>query len=562
MQRDGDGWHELTIAEAGPGTRYGFVVGGQLVPDPASRSNPDDVHGLSEVIDPAAYEWHDDNWRGRAWHEAVIYELHVGTFTARGNFAAAAERLGDLRDLGVTAVELMPVADFPGRRNWGYDGVLHYAPDASYGRPDDLKAFVDRAHGLGLMVLLDVVYNHFGPDGNYLHGFCPEFFNPRHQTPWGAAINFDGDRHETVRAFYVHNALHWVEEYRFDGLRLDAVHAIADDTSRHIVEEIASALREGPGRERHVHLVLENERNQASLIAAKGSSAGGASAQWNDDLHHAVHVLLTGEVDSYYADYAQAPAAAFARALAEGFIYQGQASAFRGGERHGEPSDDLPSTAFVSCLQNHDQIGNRAYGQRLDRLATAPQLDAAYACLLLSPHVPMLFMGEEFAASAPFLYFCDFESELARAVTAGRRKEFGRFPAFGDEASRARIPDPAAVSTFEASKLDWSERGGAEHAHRLALIRRLLMLRRDQLVPRLAGGATRGAHTADDGFIAVDWQLNEGSSWSMSANFSARTVQRDLPENAEVVFASGTSAMSAGRLTFAPSAVWIGRTAR
>ena len=563
MRRNADGWHELTSHGAGPGTRYGFVIGdASVVPDPASRSNPDDVHGLSEVVDPRAYEWHDDDWRGRPWHEAVIYELHVGTFTAEGSFAAAAERLEALRAVGITAIELLPVAAFPGTRNWGYDGVLHYAPDASYGRPDDLKAFVDRAHGLGLMVLLDVVYNHFGPGGNYLHGYCPEFFNPRHQTPWGAAINFDGEQHEPVRAFYVHNALHWVEEYRFDGLRLDAVHAIADETPRHIVHEIAGALREGPGRQRRIHLVLENERNEAGLLTPMGAIAGdGASAQWNDDLHHAAHVLLTTESDSYYADYAEAPAARFAQALAEGFVYQGQASAFRDGQPHGGPCDGLPSTAFVSFLQNHDQIGNRAFGERLDRLAPAAHLDAAYACLLLSPHVPMLFMGEEFAASTPFLYFCDFEGELAEAVTNGRRKEFARFSAFADEASRARIPDPSAVSTFLASKLDWSERSDGEHGHRLAWIRQLLTLRRERLVP-LLGGVARGIYRADGRVIAVDWALADGSQWSMRANFSDRTLPVDLPGGADEVFSAGVSAAAHGGPAFAPAAVWVGRAPR
>ncbi|MEO7058060.1 MAG: malto-oligosyltrehalose trehalohydrolase [Caldimonas sp.] len=564
MQRDRAGWHELSVAGAGPGTRYGFVTGGELlVPDPASRSNPDDVHGLSEVIDPRAYDWQCTTWRGRPWHEAVIYEMHIGTFTAEGSFEAAAEQLAALRDVGVTAIELLPVADFPGTRNWGYDGVLHFAPDASYGRPDDLKAFVDRAHGLGLMVLLDVVYNHFGPDGNYLHAYCPEFFNPRHQTPWGAAINFDGEQSEAVRDFYVHNALHWVEEYRFDGLRLDAIHAIADDTPRHIVHEIASALRDGPGRERHVHLVLENERNQASLLTPMAAIAGGgASAQWNDDLHHAAHVLLTRESDSYYADFAEAPAARFAQALAEGFVYQGQASAFRDGRLHGELSDGLPSTAFVSCLQNHDQIGNRAFGERLDRLAPAGQLDAAYACLLLSPHVPMLFMGEEFAASTPFLYFCDFEGELAEAVTNGRRKEFSRFSAFADAVSRARIPDPAAASTFEASKLDWSERSAGAHGRRLALIRQLLTVRRERLWPLLAGHVPRGIYSADDDVIAIDWPLADGSRWSMRANFGDGARPVDLPAGADEVFSTGVSAVEGGRAMLAAAAVWVGRVPR
>ncbi len=558
MDRRDDGWHELALAagEVGPGARYGFVVDGdRLVADPASRFNPDDVHDLSEVIDAAAYEWHDDGWRGRPWHEAVIYEMHIGTFTAAGTFAAAAEGLDRLESIGITAIEVMPVADFPGRRNWGYDGVLHYAPDATYGRPDELKAFVDRAHGLGLMVLLDVVYNHFGPDGNYLHGYCTEFFNPLHQTLWGSAINFDGEQRENVRAFYVHNALHWVSEYRFDGLRLDAVQAMADDTAHHIVLEIAEALAAGPGRDRHVHLVLENERNQASLLMPSHPVA--ATAQWNDDLHHAAHVLLTGEADSYYADYADAPAARFAKALAEGFVYQGEPSAFRRGKAHGEPSTGLPSTAFVSFLQNHDQIGNRAFGDRLAALAPAARLDAAYVCLLLSPHIPMLFMGEEFAASAPFLFFCDFDGELATAVTEGRRREFAHAAAFADESQRDAIPDPAAVPTFERSKLDLSEQAQRHHAQRAGFIAHLLALRHRHLVPRLARGAARGGHQVDGASFAIDWPLADGSRWWMLANFGERLVTAPRPLNATPVFGRAPPPLAA-TLELAPAEVWVG----
>jgi maltooligosyltrehalose trehalohydrolase len=568
MQKQANGWHEATVADAdaGEGSRYGFVCAdGTTVPDPASRSNPDDVHGLSQIVDPLAYEWQDGSWRGRPWHEAVIYELHVGTFTDEGNFAAAARRLGDLADLGITAIELMPVADFPGRRNWGYDGVLMYAPDASYGTPAELKGFVDAAHALGLMVFLDVVYNHFGPDGNYLHGYCPEFFNPRHQTPWGAAINFDGPQRDAVRAFYVHNALHWTSEYRFDGLRLDAVHAIADDSEQHIVMEIAAALRNGPGRERHIHLILENERNQATLLRHRHDpEAAGASAQWNDDLHHAAHVLLSGESDSYYADYADRPADRLARALAEGFVYQGQASAFRNGQAHGESSRDLPTSAFVSFLQNHDQIGNRAFGERLQRLTDIARLDAAYACLLLSPHVPMLFMGEEFAASTPFLYFCDFAGELAQAVSKGRRAEFAKFAAFSDPAARQRIPDPVAVGTFEASRLRWSEQGQGEHGKRQALIRHLLEIRRLVLVPLLGSDVPTGTFSASDGHFSVEWTLGDGSQWLMRANFGDHSVAMALPPDAHAAFKSEAVRKIVGGsdVDLAPNTVWVGRSMR
>ena len=562
MHREEGGWHRLIVNDAGPGTRYGFVVqDGTVVPDPASRFNPDDVHAPSEVVDLKTYAWRDSAWRGRPWHEAVVYELHVGTFSSEGTFAGAAEKLEQLVELGVTAVELLPIADFPGRRNWGYDGVLHYAPDASYGTPPELMAFVDRAHGLGLMVLLDVVYNHFGPDGNYLHGYCPEFFNPRHQTPWGAAINFDGAQCETVRAFYVHNALHWIRDYHFDGLRLDAVHAMADDSPRHIVSEIAQALRDGPGRDRHIHLVLENDRNQASLLGASGafSAAERATAQWNDDLHHAVHVLLTGESDSYYADFADAPANCLAKALAEGFVYQGQPSPFRGGTSLGEPSDALPSTAFVSFFQNHDQIGNRAFGDRIDRLSESAALDAAYACLLLSPHVPMLFMGEEFAASTPFLYFCDFADQLGEAITAGRRKEFGRFTAFADEAAQRSIPDPIDVQTFLRSKLDWTERSHGGHAARCAHVQMLLGLRKTCLVPLLAHGATSGNYNCRGNAFSVSWRLANNFMWSMYANFGDRSTLFQRSNSAIKVFASGNAVGDRNSIRLEPSSVWIER---
>ncbi len=526
MQPQLGGWHEARVANAGPGTRYQYEVGNGLrVPDPASRHNPDDVHGPSVVTDPLAYAWRDAAWRGRPWHEAVVYELHLGTFTEEGTFTAAAKRLPELAALGITAIELMPVADFPGRHGWGYDGVLPFAPDASYGTPDELKAFVDAAHGLGLMVLLDVVYNHFGPDGNYLHAYCPTFFNEAHHTPWGAAINFDGPGNETVRDFFRHNALYWVEEFHFDGLRLDAVHAFHDSSPLHMAGEIGQALRAGPGARRHVHLVLEHEGNRASLLE-RGSDGQPlyATAQWNDDLHHAAHVLLSGETDGYYGDYAEGPIGRFARGLAQGFIYQGQPSAHRGGVPHGEPSGHLPPAAFVSFVQNHDQIGNRAFGERLSDLANPDRLDAVYACLLLSPHVPMFFMGEEWAASTPFLYFCDFGDELAKAVREGRRNEFARFAAFADPDARERIPDPNDEATFQASKLRWDERERGHHARRLALVRQLLALRREHLLPQIDPARGDGRYRFDGGLMHVEWPLAGGARWHLAANLTVTPV--------------------------------------
>jgi maltooligosyltrehalose trehalohydrolase len=456
-----DGWFELISPQAPAGSRYAFRIDGKLsVPDPASRYNPDDIHAPSMVVDPRAFDWADAHWRGRPWAEAVIYELHIGTFTEAGNFAGVESRLGYLASLGVTALELMPVADFPGKRNWGYDGVLPFAPDASYGKPEDLKRLVAAAHARGLMVIMDVVYNHFGPDGNYLHAYAPQFFNPELHTPWGAALNFDAEHGDKVREFFLHNALYWIEEYHLDGLRLDAIHAIIDRSRPGFIAELGAAVRKGPGAQRQVHLILENDKNQARYLErAIDRRPLHASAQWNDDLHHAVHVLTTGERDGYYIDYAERPLWYLGRSLAEGFGYQGEASATRDGELRGEPSAHLPASAFISFLQTHDQVGNRAMGERIGMLSAAAPLRAMTAALLLSPHIPMLFMGEEFNASSPFLFFCDFHDELADAVREGRRNEFGRFEKFRDPAVRASIPDPNALRTFERSRLIWSETG-------------------------------------------------------------------------------------------------------
>jgi len=548
MRASGDGWCEAIVEGAGAGTRYGFRIDGELVvPDPASRFNPADVHAPSAVVDPLAFEWRDDAWRGRPWEEAVLYELHVGTFTPAGTFDAAAGRLDYLADLGVTAIEVMPVADFPGARNWGYDGVLPFAPDASYGDPAALKRLVQAAHARGLMVLLDVVYNHFGPEGNYLHRYAPQFFNPRHETPWGAAINFDGERSRTVRDFFVHNALYWLEEYRFDGLRLDAVHAIADDSRPDIVSEIATVVRAGPGRDRHVHLVLENDRNQTRYLARDAARRPIlASAQWNDDIHHAAHVLATGERDGYYADYAARPLRDLGRCLAEGFAYQGEASPYRGGRPRGEPSAQLPATAFVGFLQTHDQVGNRAFGERIGTIAKPAALDALAACLLLAPSPPLVFMGEEFGATTPFLFFCDFGAHLAPAVTRGRRQEFARFARFSDPETLGLIPDPNAPQTFARSKLDWSEIATEPHRAQLAYYRRLLALRREEIVPRLAGIRHGGAFEVQPpGVLRVEWTLG-AARLHLLANLCDEPAPDVRPLPGRLLYAHGGTAAGDG----------------
>jgi malto-oligosyltrehalose trehalohydrolase len=535
------GWFEFVTNQARPGDQYLFRIDdGQDVPDPASRFQPRDVYGPSEIIDPAAFDWRDERWRGRPWQEAVIYELHVGAFTAGGTFSAACDRLDYLADLGITALELMPVADFPGKRNWGYDGVFEFAPDSSYGRPEDLKKLVQAAHERRIMVLLDVVYNHFGPEGNYLNSYAPQFFTARHHTPWGNGINFDGTQSRVVRDFFIHNALYWLTEYHFDGLRLDAVHAIADDSKPDILTELAAAVHSSLP-DRHVHLVLENERNQASRLRRTPQCLPETyTSQWNDDIHHSLHVLLTGERDGYYDDYAERPLDQLGRCLSQGFAYQGEASVHRNGLRHGESTAGLPPAAFVSFLQNHDQIGNRAFGERITQIADARAVRAAMEILLLAPAPPMLFMGEEFAAESPFFFFCDFEKDLASAVTAGRRNEFARFASFRDPAERERIPDPNASATFESSRLDWSKIGETQSEEWLGFYRRLLRLRREQIVPLLFSACVpvTDYKIEGDGSLVACWKFANNSELSLLANLGAVPLHDVRAPSASILYAS------------------------
>lgn len=524
-----DGWYRLLSAQAGPGSLYRFRIDEDLlVPDPVSRCQAEDIHGPSVVIDPQAFQWQDASWQGRPWEEAIIYELHAGAFSPDGRFSGITERLDYLADLGVTAVEFMPLADFPGRRNWGYDGALLFAPDRTYGAPDDLKSLVQAAHARNMMVFLDVVNNHFGPEGNYLHVYARQaFFDESCHTPWGAAINFGGDMCHTVRRFFVHNALYWLEEYHFDGLRFDAVHAIHDGSTPHILEEIAAAVRNGPGRHRHIHLVLENDGNEARYL--QRSSDGKCSlynAQWNDDIHHACHVLLTGEGQGYYADYTARTLHLLGRCLTEGFAYQGEPSPYRNNAPRGEPSSHLPLTAFVSFLQNHDQVGNRAFGERLARLAPEPLLKIAAVLLLLSPSPPLLFMGEEYAAETPFLYFCDFGPELADKVKEGRRREFSRFLQFSDPEVWERIPDPNGSEAYRCSCLNWQELDREKGREFLQMYRSLLAVRKKEITPRLAGlqgGKARYTLMGTAG-LHVRWILAGGSQLEVFVNFSAEPL--------------------------------------
>lgn len=477
MEEAGEGWFTAAVEGAGPGSRYKYRLdGGDIFPDPAARSLPEGVHGPAEVVDPSAFRWSDEGWRGRPLEELSIYELHVGTATPEGTFDSLIGRLDDLVDLGVTAVEVMPVAEFPGRRNWGYDGVAIYAPSSAYGGPEAFRRFVDAAHARGLAVLLDVVYNHFGPEGNYLPAFTSgKIFTEAHHTPWGAAVNYDGEGSAAVREFVVGNALHWLREYHVDGLRLDATHAIIDDSERHLLRELSETLHAALPDGRHFVLVAEDERNERQVVTPASEGGLGLDAVWADDLHHQMRRLTAGDKEGYFADF-EGTVESVAETLRRGWFYEGQESPGHGKAR-GTPAGEIAPMRFVHCLQNHDQVGNRAFGDRLSDVVPAPVYRAASALLLLSPYTPLLWMGQEWAASTPFQYFTDHPEELGRLVTEGRRREFGRFSAFRDPALRERIPDPQAEETFTRSRLRWEERDEPGHAGTLALYRELLRMR-------------------------------------------------------------------------------------
>lgn len=464
------------------GTRYAYLLDNAgLFPDPASRFQPDGVHAPSAIVDARAFAWSDRGWRGVALGELTIYEAHVGTFTPEGTFAGATARLPHLRDLGVTALELMPVADFPGTRNWGYDGVAPFAPSRAYGGPDDLRRLVDTAHDLGLAVLLDVVYNHFGPDGAYFSQFSPYYFSSRHSTPWGQAMNLDGEHSAQVREFFFENALHWIHEYHIDGLRLDATHALIDDGPRHFLEELAARVRatvDGRG----VLLIAEDDRNLSIIVRSPQDGGWGLDAVWADDFHHHMRRLTAGDADGYFQDFSGSPDD-LASTMRRGWFFTGQYSAYRDAPRGTDPGG-IPLERMIIALQNHDQIGNRAFGDRLNHQIEPAVFRAASALLLMAPETPLLFMGQEWAAGTPFQYFTDHEPELGRQVTEGRRAEFSTFAAFAGEDARARIPDPQARSTFEASRLDWTERAREPHAGIERLYHVLLRLRRDAPVGR------------------------------------------------------------------------------
>lgn len=490
LEKDADGFHTALDPAGHAGDWYRYRLDGddaQVFPDPASRRQPHGVHGPSEVQPADAgrrFPWaHDGKWKCFSLSDLVIYELHVGTFTPAGTFRAAVDKLPHLAALGVNAIELMPLADFPGARNWGYDGVALFAPAHAYGTPDDLRALVDAAHGHGLSVILDTVYNHLGPDGNYLSCYAKDYFNPKHKTPWGDALNFDGKNHGPVRGFFVSNLTYWLDEFHFDGLRLDATHALLDDSPRHILAELAAVAHA-----RSAFVFAEDERNLARLATPENLGGTGLDGLWADDFHHCVRVALTGERDSYFGNYEGTPDE-LRDTLTHGWTYRGQKKP-TDGEPRGTECAQLPPEAFCICISNHDQVGNRALGQRLTADVTPAAYRAASALLLLSPYTPLLFMGQEWAASTPFLFFTDHHEELGRLVTEGRRREFAGFAAFRDEAGRASIPDPQAETTFLASKLIWQEIENPAHAATLALYRAALALRHEDpaLRARARGG--------------------------------------------------------------------------
>src|SRR5690554_698297 len=511
MQPAEDGWFSINVP-CGTGTRYRVRIDDRLdVPDPAARAQRDDIDSPSLVLDHNVYRWKNPQWNGRPWHEAVIYELHVG---AMGGYAQLEARLPQLAELGITAIELMPLAEFPRAHNWGYDGVLPFAPEASYGTADELKSLIDTAHGLGLMVFVDVVYNHFGPDGNYLGQYAKEFFREDVHTPWGAGIDF---RRQPVRDFFCENALMWIRDYRVDGLRFDAVHAIDD---KGFLLELAQRVRRAAGS-RHVHLILENEDNSAALLRSEPSQSS-FDAQWNDDGHNVLHAMLTGEHEGYYADYTQSPTEKLARCLSEGFIYQGEKS--HRGKSRGEPSAHLPPTAFVLFLQNHDQIGNRAFGERLISLTDPDSLKVATALMLLSPMIPLLFMGEEWGSQQPFLYFTDHHDELADAVRKGRRDEFAAFSKFTDAAQRERIPDPNARETFTQSIPDFATRDTPEGQEWLEFYRSLLHIRQQKIVPHLPNSSSAGASQLAARALSASWLLGDQSELRIELNLGDTKV--------------------------------------
>lgn len=559
MERIEEGWFAATSTEAQAGSRYRFMIdGGLLVPDPASRFQPEGVFGPSEVIDPAAFNWEDGSWKGRPWEEAVIYELHVGAFTPEGSFGGLESKLDYLRRLGITAIELMPIGEFAGRRNWGYDGVLPFAPHAGYGRPENLKRLVEQAHLLGMMVFLDAVYNHMGPEGNHLPSYAPQFFSLARKTPWGDALNFDGGRCGAVREYFIHNAMYWLTEYNMDGLRLDAVDAMFDCSGRHILEDIATRCREKVGGGRKVHLILENDNNSARYLERGGDREPVFyTAQWNDDIGRVAHVIATGETGGYFGDHADGPEDRLGRCLTQGFDYQGAVSAHRKGKRRGEPCGHLPLVSFVSFLQTHDLVGNRPGAERLISIASEEAVMALTAIVMLSPQPPLVFMGQEFGSSRPFPFFCDFPADLGRKVAQGRRELFEQFKEF----KTLELPyDPNAPETFGVAALDWNEAGSGTGRKWLEFFRRLIAIRKAGITPLFSH--TRGDAASygvyNGAALRASWHGMDGHELLLCANLSAEAIKIEPFREGRTLYESraGAAKQAAAGRAHPWSVVW------
>jgi maltooligosyltrehalose trehalohydrolase len=476
MGKDSEGYYHVEHPEASAGMLYQYRLDGRLLPDPASRFQPLGVHGPSQIVDPSTFRWTDGGWRGPHINDWVIYELHVGTFTPQGAYLSIIDHFEHLLRLGVTIIELMPIADFPGTRNWGYDGVALYAPCHSYGTPDDLRHFINAAHHAGLAVVLDAVYNHLGPDGNYLGDYSRSYFNAKHHTPWGAAFNFDAEESEVVRRLFIENAIYWLEEFHFDGFRLDATQAIPDDSAKHLIQEITEETQRRGG-----WIICEDPRNDRRIVTPRQKGGFGCDAVWADDFHHVVRVQMTGENEGYLGYFA-GTSEELLRTIREGWLFSGQVQ--KDGIPRGTPGGDIQPQHFVHCISNHDQVGNRAFGDRLHQMISPEAYRAASALLLLSPYTPMLFMGQEWGCSSPFNYFTDHEAQLGRNITEGRRKEFKQFSAFRDPESRQQIPDPQAEQTFFRSRLAWQDLTNPEHVRLLRLYQDLIRFRRAKLTER------------------------------------------------------------------------------
>ena len=524
LDREGGGYFSGLVRDLGPGSRYRFRLDGHdSFPDPASRYQPNGPHGASQVVDPFTFRWSDASWRGIAAGRQIVYELHIGTFTPQGTYSAAVERLGELAALGVTVIEIMPLAEFGGVFGWGYDGVLWFAPYHHYGSCDELRAFVDRAHELGLAVILDAVYNHFGPDGNYVREFSDSFFNARHKTDWGDAINYDGEGCEGVREFVLSNARHWIAEYHLDGLRLDATHSMHDESPRHILHDIGVAARAAAG-ERSVIMMAETEPQDPRIVRAPAADGYGLDHIWCDDFHHLALVAATGNRDGYYTDYLGSPQE-FVSAVKYGPLYQGQFYSWQK-QRRGWPALDIPRWRMVFCLENHDQVANSRAGRRLHQLTSPGRYRALTALLLLGPQTPLLFQGEEFGSSAPFLYFADHDPELRKLVRKGRAEFLAQFLSIAEDEPNA-LPDPGDAATFKRSQLDWSER--ERNAAHVALHRDLIDLRRRDPVLSAAGTSLDGAVVGPQALIIRFFSV-DGVDRLLVVNLGTEVVLETSPE--------------------------------